>query len=133
MTEYSEKLKDPRWQKKRLEIFERDKWKCRVCAAGDETLHVHHLVYMKGRDPWEIHSGLLITLCSQCHKQTKEDDEDMTATESLMSDIGVLLDYLWKSGFEVPDILPLAEAISRCEKPDWSKRGEFNLEFDPYL
>ena len=23
---YSDKLKDPRWQRKRLEIFERDNW-----------------------------------------------------------------------------------------------------------
>jgi len=25
--QYSEKLKDPRWQRKRLAIFERDEWK----------------------------------------------------------------------------------------------------------
>lgn len=34
MSEYKEKLKDPRWQKKRLQIFERDDWCCQKC--GDE-------------------------------------------------------------------------------------------------
>ena len=32
---YSEKLKDPRWQKKRLEILERDNFRCQYC--GDKN------------------------------------------------------------------------------------------------
>lgn len=30
--EYAKKLMDPRWQKKRLEIFKRDGWKCQNCG-----------------------------------------------------------------------------------------------------
>lgn len=41
-SKYSQLLKDPRWQKKRLEILDRDDWKCTHCEAEHKTLHVHH-------------------------------------------------------------------------------------------
>jgi hypothetical protein len=62
---YAEKLKDPRWQKKRLQIFERDKWQCTICKCEDKTLHVHHEVYQG--DPWEAKNEELTTLCEDCH------------------------------------------------------------------
>ncbi len=65
---YSEKLRDPRWQKKRLEIFERDDFCCRYCFCDDKTLHVHHLLYHKDREPWEYENDCLITACEDCHK-----------------------------------------------------------------
>ena len=42
---YYEKLLDPRWQKKRLEILNRDEFKCRSCGDDKSTLHVHHGYY----------------------------------------------------------------------------------------
>lgn len=65
---YSELLKDPRWQKKRLEIMQRDDFKCRSCEMNDRTLHVHHLKYEKGLNPWESDNDDLITLCDCCHE-----------------------------------------------------------------
>ena len=50
---YSDKMKDPRWQKKRLEIFERDGWSCCRCGDTESTLNVHHLRYVPGHDPWD--------------------------------------------------------------------------------
>lgn len=64
---YSEKLKDPRWQKKRLAIFERDGWKCVACDAKDKTLHVHHSSYHG--EPWEAPDEELDTLCDYCHER----------------------------------------------------------------
>lgn len=64
---YAEKLKDPRWQKKRLEVFEHDKWTCKECGATDKTLNVHHLFYHQGFDPWDYAKEELITLCDDCH------------------------------------------------------------------
>src|SRR5262245_45622920 len=64
---YSDKLKDPRWQKKRLEILERDEFTCRDCGCTDKTLHVHHCHYEKG-DPWEAKNNVLLTICDNCHK-----------------------------------------------------------------
>ena len=63
---YSDKLKDPRWQKKRLEILERDNWTCQKCMDKEITLHVHHLKY--NGNPWELDEGDLITLCKHCHE-----------------------------------------------------------------
>lgn len=65
---YTDQLKDPRWQKKRLEILERDEWKCKDCGNGKDTLHVHHHLYKKGAAPWEYPNALLGTLCDDCHK-----------------------------------------------------------------
>jgi 5-methylcytosine-specific restriction endonuclease McrA len=65
---YTDKLKDPRWQKKRLKILERDGWKCTCCEEDKETLEIHHLVYHFGFAPWEYDDSELITFCSKCHK-----------------------------------------------------------------
>jgi len=62
---YSEKLKDPRWQKKRLEILQRDNWTCQICGCTENTLNVHHEKY--DGDPWEISDKELITICEKCH------------------------------------------------------------------
>jgi hypothetical protein len=80
---YSEKLRDPRWQKMRLEVFNRDSFKCKHCFAADKTLHVHHLIYLKGKEPWESDLSHLITLCEECHeylelKQGQQCDDLLT-------------------------------------------------------
>ncbi len=65
---YSEKLKDPRWQKKRLEVLNRDQFTCQVCFDKEQTLMVHHKIYTKGCEPWEYELGNFSTLCDECHK-----------------------------------------------------------------
>lgn len=62
---YAEKLLDPKWQKKRLEVFERDEFKCRLCSNTESTLHVHHNSYVG--NPWDIDSSELKTVCKYCH------------------------------------------------------------------
>jgi hypothetical protein len=69
MSEYTAKLKDPRWQRKRLEIMGRDKFKCRLCGDSDSTLHVHHIKYERGADPWDYNDESLVTLCEGCHEE----------------------------------------------------------------
>lgn len=64
---YSEKLRDPRWQKMRLQIMERDGFKCRECGDQTKTLNVHHRWYEKGKAPWEYDDFALMTLCEECH------------------------------------------------------------------
>jgi len=70
---YNEKLKDPRWQRKRLQILERDGWQCLGCGNSENTLHVHHLFYIEGREPWEYPASALRSLCVACHENEKED------------------------------------------------------------
>lgn len=67
---YSKKLTDPRWQKKRLKILERDEWKCIKCGDKKTELHVHHLAYYK--NPWDIPNKLLKTLCAHCHYEIEK-------------------------------------------------------------
>lgn len=67
---YAEQLKDPRWQKKRLEILDRDGFACVFCGSGlnnGTTLHVDHKRY--GRTPWEVDNDALQTLCEDCHER----------------------------------------------------------------
>jgi hypothetical protein len=66
---YSEKLKSPKWQKKRLEIMERDSFCCQICNDSENTLNVHHLAYIKGKDPWQVPNDYLVTLCEECHNK----------------------------------------------------------------
>jgi hypothetical protein len=66
-SKYFELLKDPRWQRKRLEILERDKFQCRNCGDKSSTLVVHHRYYVSGRLPWEYPGVCYATLCNGCH------------------------------------------------------------------
>lgn len=68
---YAEKLRDPRWQRKRTEILQRDDFTCCICLSKTKFLNVHHLVYAKV-DPWDYPNHLLQTLCDDCHKIRQE-------------------------------------------------------------
>lgn len=69
MGSYSSKLRDRRWQKRRLQIMERDHFTCQLCGSVDSShqLHVHHLYYTRGVEPWEYPEDALISLCEHCH------------------------------------------------------------------
>lgn len=65
---YSDKLKDPRWQRKRLEILQRENFTCESCGDTTRTLHVHHGYYETGLDPWDYESSTLHCVCDTCHE-----------------------------------------------------------------
>lgn len=69
---YSEQLKDPRWQKIRLEVMERDGWRCVSCSDSKTTLNVHHLNYDRGAAPWEYDLSNFVTMCEGCHRSVEE-------------------------------------------------------------
>jgi len=95
---YSDLLKDPRWQRKRLEILDRDGWTCRECSSREKTLHVHHRSY-DGRKPWEYEEDLLLTLCEDCHGSVTE------AAKALKQ----VLSEIWPGDLEV--VLGFAAAL----------------------
>jgi hypothetical protein len=111
---YKEKLLNPKWQKKRLEILSRDNFRCTFCGDSEKTLHVHHLHY-NGKDPWEIENKLLITLCDVCHK-----DESFDLKESSDN----LINTLKSKGFTSYDFNYLSEAF---------KNTNLNFESKIYL
>jgi hypothetical protein len=69
---YSDLLRDPRWQKKRLEVLERENFACEQCEDASTELHVHHTYYAKGRKPWEYDAADLRCLCKPCHERVTE-------------------------------------------------------------
>ena len=63
---YSEKLKSPKWQRKRLEVLQRDDFTCQLCSDTENQLHIHHKKYTG--EPHEAPLEDLITLCLHCHE-----------------------------------------------------------------
>ena len=102
MKTYREKLKDPRWQKMRLSILERDEFTCRVCFDSSSTLHIHHRYYSPVENPWDYPPHALVTLCENCHEV--EGSEMPAAGRSL-------IDALKEAGAMSADIDGLANAI----------------------
>ena len=70
---YWEKLKDPRWQKLRLETMQKANFTCEVCNDKDNPLNVHHREYFKDHNPWEYHYFQLSVLCESCHEKHHDD------------------------------------------------------------
>jgi hypothetical protein len=77
---YSEKLKDPRWQRKRLEVMQRDGFTCLCCGDTKTTLNVHHKQYHG--DPWEAPMDSLETLCEDCHAKRTEINKEFMALDT---------------------------------------------------
>ncbi len=102
---YSNRLRDPRWQKKRLQIFDRDGWSCQRCHSTKETLHVHHRRYLADREPWDYPDKLLVTLCEFCHQ--REYDEMPQALDELrraVQDAWLSIDiFLFTAAFSSAD------------------------------
>lgn len=70
-SDYAKKFQTKKWQKKRAKILKRDGFKCQsdYCSAEDGMMHVHHIIYLKDRDPWDYDDYFLITLCEECHER----------------------------------------------------------------
>lgn len=77
MATYWEMLKHPKWQRKRLEILERDAFTCQDCGSSTNTLHVHHTYYERKLKPWDYPNESLRTLCETCHESAQDDMTQM--------------------------------------------------------
>lgn len=117
MSEYSEKLRDPRWQKMRLEILTRDEWCCQICFDSKSTLHVHHRYYEAGREPWDYPPVAYVTLCESCHTQEGEGRKEVEARFlRAMRSAGALNSQLTELAnlFELSDMNEYEWAILIC-------------------
>lgn len=82
---YADKLKSPKWQRKRLQVLERDNWTCKSCGDTETTLHVHHHIYNKGAEPWEYDDRLLTTYCEECHSMVETIKNSMDDIRTIVS------------------------------------------------
>lgn len=95
---YSDLLRHPSWQRKRLEILEREDFTCEQCGGekGEALpLHVHHMYYERGLKPWEYPDESLRCLCETCHKEQGELDLQLERLRGRLTllDTGVLLGF----------------------------------------
>jgi hypothetical protein len=74
---YAQKLLDPRWQKKRLEVMQNNDFACNICGDSEATLHVHHNMYLKGKEPWEYELEQFSLLCKNCHAMEHADKDNL--------------------------------------------------------
>jgi len=98
-SDYSKKLKNPKWQKKRLEIFKRDKFRCRICKDDENELHIHHKEYISDTDPWDYPNELLITLCEHCHHEIEHLKSEYP--EVSFKEIRIHKQTGWTNGFRI--------------------------------
>lgn len=125
---YSELLRSPMWQKKRLEIMERDGFTCQYCGRKDRELQVHHRVYHKGAKPWEYDDSELITLCNQCHEAETETKlshyEIFQDICKLGREIGLSEQFI---GYAFSYIVGLLESISLKKMDEKTAKLAFDL------
>lgn len=76
---YAEKLKDSRWWNRKREILDLAENCCADCGEKfpDHEIDVHHLIYLRGREPWDYPDELLMPLCRDCHFQRQVSQEEL--------------------------------------------------------
>lgn len=112
---YAQKLRDPRWQKRRLEILQRDGFKCCVCGDTEKELHVHHKHYQKGFLPWQYEDDMLISLCFSCHLEIEEINKSLCyfTSDGESHEAFYLLIHLIQSGKSNDATTALVELLNR--------------------
>jgi len=134
---YRLERQDPRWQKRRLEIMQRDDFQCRDCKSKSETLNVHHAYYVTGRRCWDYPSFSLETLCWECHKlrhfyiekeaennDTLPEDEKIPTLQSWETQLDWMLDGLPCDGGLWYIAAEMAQAWRVIERPALLKKLE---------
>jgi len=100
MKSYFEKLKDPRWQRKRLEVLQDRSFECEECGDRESTLHVHHPAYRKNIEPWDYHTDELMCVCENCHKRCHYESDILTSIlTEIRLDINQRSNVLFITGF----------------------------------
>jgi hypothetical protein len=125
MKTYSEKLLDPQWQKKRLEVLERFNFQCAGCKSKTNTLHVHHRYYVSKREPWNYPDFAYVCLCAKCHKEEQEQCADQPSDWEFFLDNGFSPESFYaldnvRCNQEIPHNLLtklVCKAISKIKKP----------------
>ncbi len=85
---YAEQLRHPMWQRKRLEVMQRDDFACQSCYGTEATLNVHHKRYVKGRMAWDYPADELVTLCQECHESKHSEKEFFDGFIALLPEEG---------------------------------------------
>jgi len=135
---YAEKLRDPRWQKRRLELLQAADWTCQICLSKTDTLHVHHGCYRRNTEPWEYPDRVMHVYCDECHGMAQRLMEDV---HEQLGGLGVTGLILVKNLFsnlhdaenlgEVLDVI--REALEHAQRtghwPEQQEDGQYDYEW----
>jgi hypothetical protein len=119
---YWEKLRDPRWQKRRLEVMEVAGFRCVICSDDKTTLNVHHKLYRKGSAPWEYADSELMCVCETCH-------EELTNARAELDEILGRLDWCF-----LPEVTGYAKGlfVQQCwDGLNEAQRDATEIAYDP--
>ncbi|MGZ4955354.1 MAG: HNH endonuclease [Methylobacter sp.] len=86
---YSEKLRDPRWQRKAKAVKDRANNLCQDCGSA-EPLDAHHCYYTnmrQGFEPWEYPLSALRALCRTCHEARDRTEIRMRAFSASLTQV----------------------------------------------
>ena len=64
--------KSSAWEKKRLEILERDNYECQVCkeeGGFTPATTVHHILHLENRPDLAFDNDNLLSVCAACHNR----------------------------------------------------------------
>lgn len=86
-------------------------------------MHVHHVMYKQGREPWEYDDINLITLCEYCHSY--ETDFSKKSEQEL-------LDVLKSKGFLTTNIMDISSIFHSLDVSKYN-RNEFTSALSYYL
>lgn len=119
--DYFKQLTHPKWQAKRLRIFERDGFECRGCGDSSTTLNVHHVIYRKVENVWDYEDSDLITFCELCHadvtylKKVVKNQIDLEFVfKDQLFELSVILDFL--SGLNPYHLMMVKKLIEKYNK-----------------
>lgn len=101
---YADQLKTADWQKKRLEIMQRDGFSCKICGDSKGQLSVHHLYYYPKMKVWEYENESLITICDRHHKEIHE-----------MAKVSGIIAFKILTGNDVFDLAEMKERYRRLK------------------
>lgn len=127
-SDYQTRLKSPHWQKKRLQVLNRDKWKCKLCKDEETTLHVHHLEYQTKKQPWEYPMSNFVTLCQHCHREVEFLKDDNHFDEILINKIkwesGQVTMFIYANSLEDPIIKFYDINLKNSDSYEFSNNGQ---------
>lgn len=121
---YSEKLKSPKWLRKKYVILERDNYTCQSCLTTEKQLHVHHTYYTVGKEPWDYPNESLITYCEVCH------NTHHILSETLKRD---LIDFINQDKIHIKPIAQLCILIDSLESFNQNLSNFLNEQMEFYI
>ena len=76
---YQRLLRNPLWQKRRLDVLNAANWRCQDagCSNSEVPLEIHHCYYLYGKKPWDYPSDAFLALCEQCHEKRQQLERDI--------------------------------------------------------